>query len=78
MRIARERGYRVAALTGTPPALGIFRSLGFREVGRVRLYVWRPGGGSSSSNKGLLGGGQEEEEAGRRRRRRRRDDGWVE
>ncbi|KAI0595453.1 hypothetical protein F4775DRAFT_569091 [Biscogniauxia sp. FL1348] len=41
MRIARERGYRLAALTGTPPAMGIFRALGFRDMGRVKLYVWR-------------------------------------
>ena len=42
MRVARERGYRLAMLTGTPLALGVFRALGFKDIGRVKLYVWRP------------------------------------
>ncbi|KAI5925133.1 hypothetical protein F4810DRAFT_708935 [Camillea tinctor] len=60
MRIARERGYRVAVVTGTPSSLGIFRALGFRDLGRVRLYVWRPpppareeDGNGNSGNGGL-------------------------
>ncbi|KAI1496086.1 hypothetical protein F5X99DRAFT_401467 [Biscogniauxia marginata] len=42
MRLARERGYRMAMVTGTPLALGVFRALGFKDIGRIKLYVWRP------------------------------------
>ena len=39
---ARERGYRMAILHSSTSGVGIYRSLGFREVCSIGQHIWAP------------------------------------
>jgi GNAT superfamily N-acetyltransferase len=43
LALIRERGCSTAVLTASPYGERIYRRLGFRAVGAVRRYRWRPG-----------------------------------
>jgi GNAT superfamily N-acetyltransferase len=40
---ARRMGYRAAVLGSSQMGLGVYKSLGFREICRSGSYIWRPG-----------------------------------
>ncbi|KAI1336118.1 hypothetical protein F5Y15DRAFT_396053 [Xylariaceae sp. FL0016] len=42
MRLATERGYNMVMATGTTSGMHMFRKLGFKDIGRVKLFTYLP------------------------------------
>lgn len=54
LRAIRAHGGRTAVLTSSPDGLRIYRGLGFRQVGRVRRYLWSPPPARRSAARSLV------------------------
>ena len=39
---ARSQGYKIGVLTASEMGVGVYRSLGFKEICEINLYLWSP------------------------------------
>lgn len=39
---ARSQGYKIGVLTASDMGIGMYRSLGFKEICKINLYLWSP------------------------------------